>query len=342
MKNIFIKSHWIIILTAILIISGTVSAQSKVGTTIGQFLKIGPSSRASALGGAAASLSGEPSLSFYNSASLGHLDAVSLQFTHNQWLADIKYNYAIFALPLFNIGNLSLQFISLDSDEMDVRTVENPDGTGERFKVNNVALGLGYSLMLTDRVSVGVQVNYIQESIWHSSFSTFSLSMGVLYQVAENSLQLGASVANFGPRAGYDGRDLYIDYDFDPDKFGDNDGLPAKLRTDDYTLPTVFRVGLSYPIIFSENYKITISVDATQPNDNTESINSGLEVQLTEFFKLRGGYRDLFLEDSEGGLVLGAGLNVDLISYNFTFDYAWADYGRLESVHRFTVGIKLF
>lgn len=342
MKNIITKNSWTIILIAALFVSGVINAQSKVGTTIGQFLKIGPSSRASALGGAAASLSGEPSMSFYNAASLGRVDAMSLQFTHNQWLADIKYNYAIFALPVAGIGNLSLQFISLDSDEMDVRTVSNPQGTGERFTVSNIALGLGYSLMLTDRVAVGIQVNYLQETIWHSSFNTFSLSMGVLYQVAENSLQLGASVSNFGPRAGYEGRDLYIDYDFDPDKHGDNDGLPAELRTDEYALPTVFRVGLSYPFIFSEDYKMLLSVDATHPNDNTESINSGLEVQLTKYFILRGGYRDLFLEDSEGGLVLGAGLNVDLVSYNFSFDYAWADYGRLNGVHRFTVGIKLY
>lgn len=144
MKNIFIKNSLTIILITALFISGVINAQSKVGTTVGQFLKIGPSSRASALGGAAASLSGEPSISYYNVASLGRLDAVSFQFTHNQWLADIKYNYAIFALPVSGIGNLSLQFISLNSDEMDVRTVTSPNGTGERFTVSNVALGLGY------------------------------------------------------------------------------------------------------------------------------------------------------------------------------------------------------
>lgn len=314
--------------------------QSKAGTTIGQFLKIGPSAHVSSLASAGASLSGEASMAFYNAASLGRLNKMQFQFSHVQWLADIDYNFAILAIPIQGIGNLSIQMISLNSGEMDVRTVTSPEGTGERFEVSNTAIGLGYSLMLTDRVSVGFQLNYLTESIWNSSFSNIALSMGVLYQVAENSLQIGASVSNFGPRAGYSGRDLYIDFDFDPDKHGDNDGLPAELRTDEYALPTIFRVGISYPFIISENYFATISLDAIHPNDNVESVNAGLDLQLTKYINIRGGYTGIFLDDAEGGLVFGAGLNADLMDFGFTFDYAWSDYGRLDYVHRFTVGIS--
>ena len=125
---------------------------------------------------------------------------------------------------------------------------------------------------------------------------------------------------NFGPRAGYDGRDLYINYDFDPDKYGDNDLLPAELRTDAYSLPTSFRVGVSYPLIINEDNKVTIAIDAFHPNDNTESISIGSEWQFLNSFSVRGGYRDLFIPDSEGGLVLGAGVRVNVLeSYNLTF-----------------------
>jgi opacity protein-like surface antigen len=57
-------------------------------------------------------------------------------------------------------------------------------------------------------------------------------------------------------------------------------------------------------------------------------------------FSLRGGYRDLFIPDSEGGLVLGAGFRIDFLdNYNIRFDYAWADYGRLNQAHRFTLSL---
>jgi len=315
-------------------------AQNKTGTTIGQFLKIDPSARASAMANASTSLYGEASSLYYNSASLGRLTNVDIQFTYNQWLADITYDYAVIAVPITNLGTFALQLTSLNSGEIDVRTVEFPKGTGERYSVTNFALGLGFGLMLTDRVSVGLQVSYIQETIWHSSLSTFGLNFGVQYQVEENGLTVGASILNFGPRAGYDGRDLYINYDFNSDKYGDNDLLPAELRTDAYSLPTSFRVGISYPLIINEDNKVTFAIDAFHPNDNTESISIGSEWQFLNSFSVRGGYRDLFIPDSEAGLVLGAGVRVNVLeSYNLRFDYAWADYGRLEQAHRLTISL---
>jgi hypothetical protein len=318
----------------------SLSAQSKTGTTIGQFLKIDPSARASAMANASTSLYGEASSLYYNAASLGRLSNVDIQFTYNQWLADITYNYAVVAVPIAGLGTCALQLTSLNSGEIDVRTVEFPKGTGERYSVTNFSLGLGFGLMLTDRVSVGLQVSYIRETIWHSSLSTFGLNFGVQYQVEENGLTLGASILNFGPRAGYDGRDLYINYDFDPNKYGDNDLLPAELRTDAYSLPTSFRIGVSYPLIINEDNKVTIAIDAFHPNDNAESVSIGSEWQFLNSFSVRGGYRDLFVPDSEGGLVLGAGVRVNVLeSYNLRFDYAWADYGRLEQANRFTISL---
>lgn len=315
-------------------------AQSKAGTTIAQFLKIEPSARAAALGNAGTSLYGEASSLYYNPASLGRLEKIDAQFTYNKWLADINYNYAVVGVPLQGIGTLAIQMTSLNSGEMDVRTVEQPLGTGERFSVTNFALGLGYGLMLTDRVSVGLQMTYFQESIWHSSLTGFALNIGVQYQVEVDGLTIGAALMNFGPRAKYEGRDAYVNFDFDPKKYGDNDQLPAQLRMDEWGLPTAFRVGMSYPVRFSKDYKLILTADAFHPNDNKESISLGGEFQLLDIFYVRGGYRNLFLEDLEGGAVLGGGVKASISGgYVIRFDYAWADYGRLDQAHRFTFGI---
>lgn len=315
-------------------------AQSKAGTTIAQFLKIEPSARAAALGNAGTSLYGEAASLYYNPASLGRLDKIDAQFTYNKWLADINYNYAVVGVPLQGIGTLALQITSLNSGEMDVRTVEQPLGTGERFSVTNFALGLGYGMMLTDRVSVGLQMTYFQESIWHSSLTGFALNIGVQYQVEVDGLTIGAALMNFGPRAKYEGRDAYVNFDFDPKKYGDNDQLPAQLRMDEWGLPTAFRVGMSYPVRFSKDYKLILTADAFHPNDNKESISLGGEFQLLDIFYVRGGYRNLFLEDLEGGAVLGGGVKASISGgYVIRFDYAWADYGRLDQAHRFTFGI---
>mgnify|MGYP000636889145 CR=1 FL=1 len=325
-----------------ILFSSIVLAQSKVATTIGQFLKIEPSAKISAFGGSGTGQYGTASSLFYNPASLGRIQNIDADFSIVNWFADIKYNYGAVAINTGELGTFALQIISLNSGEIPVRTVEMPLGTGEKYSVTNFALGIGYGRMLTDRVSVGLIVSYFNETIWHSSLNGFFFNFGVQYQINENGMTFGASVSNYGTHGKFSGTDLYINYDFDPRKFGDNDRLPAELRTDEFTLPTIFRAGLSYPVKLFDNYKLILSVDALHPNDNYESIALGGELKFFDSFSIRGGYRNLFLVDREGGLTLGAGADVNVLnSYHLRFDYSWVDYGRLKAVHRITFGLNI-
>ena len=97
-----------------------------------------------------------------------------------------------------------------------MRTVEQPLGTGERYSVSDVAIGLGYGRRITDRFSAGLRVNYVQETIWHTSLHAVVLDIGTLYQVSERGLRIGASLSNFGTQGRFGGRDLAIVYDADP------------------------------------------------------------------------------------------------------------------------------
>jgi hypothetical protein len=330
----------ITVIFILLLFAGNAAAQSKVGTTIGQFLKIEPCSRLVALGNAGASLTGDASAAFYNPASLGELTGINVDFTYNQWLADIKYSYATAALNIEGLGTIAAQVTSLNSGDIEIRTVEKAKGTGLYYDVTNLSIGLAYGILLTDRVSAGIAANYMQETIYNTSLTDVAFNFGVQYQTEITGLRLGASVSNFGPRASYEGLDVYFNYDPDPNKHGDNSKLPASLRMGSYSLPTLFRVGVSYELTFAEWNKLVVATDAMHSNDNDERINIGGEWEFLGTFAVRGGYRDLFLKDSEGGLVLGAGAKVGFAGASIvSFDYAWADYGRLNGTHRFTLGL---
>lgn len=319
--------------------AGTLVAQSKTGTSIGQFLLIEPSARIAGMGNAGVTNYDEIQSAYYNPGAIGHFSTYGVQFTHSPWLADITFDYAAAALPLGDFGNLLATVTSLNSGEIDVRTVEQEHGTGERYTVSDVAFGLGYGRQISDRFSVGVMVTYMQETIWHSSMSAFALSVGTIYRIDPDGLHIGASISNFGTRGKFDGRDLRIQYDQDPTIYGNNGNLPAQLFTDDFPLPVLFRVGLGMPVEISEDNKVHLVVDAFHPSDNTESVSMGAEwgFQNTLFF--RGGYQNLFLQDSEVGLTLGAGLLYRIDDYGISFDYGWADHGRLEKTHRLTLGV---
>lgn len=320
--------------------AGVAQAQSKSGTTFGQFVMIEPSARFTAMGNAAVGAAPDLEAAYFNPAAAARIDRFTLQFSHVAWIADIRHDYVAAALPLGRFGAGFAAVTSLGSGEIEVRTVNDPLGTGERYTVSDVAFGLGWAYALSERFAAGVQVRYVQETVWNSSAGALTFDVGTLYRLNPLGLHLGSSITNFGTSAGFDGRDLRITYDLDPDRYGDNGALPGLRFTQDYPVPVLFRVGVGYPHRWRPDLVSWLALSAAHPSDNTEYVNGGVEVTYRDLVSLRAGYQNLFMEDAEGGLAAGAGLRGRLPGFDYRVDYAWDDHGRLDSVHRVTFGLS--
>ena len=327
-----------LLLLAALVAAAPLGAQTKTGTTFGQFLQIEPSAALAAQGNVGATARTDVMSAYYNPGALGFQTSSNAGFSHSSWLAGIDYNYAAVGLKMGSATTVALSVSSLSSGDIDVRTAEQPLGTGERYSVEDLAIGIGVGRQFTDRFGAGATVKYVQETIWRSSARTVALDAGVIYELPFQAV-LGASISNFGVPASFDGTDLRIRYDQDPDIFGDNDNLPAALVTEEYALPVFFRVGMSVPVRVGDS-QLTLAADAYQPSDNSNSISVGGEWTYANLISARAGYQDLFLEDGEGGLRLGGGVAYRVSGFDFQFDYAWADHGsRLGATQRFTLGL---
>jgi len=312
-------------------------AQTKVGTAIGDFLQIEPGARLTALGNSG--VAAEPDLEavYFNPAAAGRLDRLTLQFSHVAWFAGIRYDYVAGAMPLGHWGTGFATVTSLNSGDIDVRTVSEPLGTGERFTVSDIAIGLGWATAASQRFTAGIQARYLQETVWHSSAGAFTFDIGTLYRLNPRGLHLAASIQNFGTSAAFEGRDLRITYDNDPSRFGDNGSLPGNRSTTDYPVPVLFRVGVGQPFRPRQDLDLWTAVSAVHPSDNTESMSGGAELTWRSTLSFRAGYQSLFKKDSEEGLTAGVGLRWRTPGIDTRMDYAWADFGRLEGVHRFTL-----
>ena len=327
-----------VLLALLALASASAVAQTKAGTTFGQFLLIEPDAAVAAQGNVGATARSNAMAAYYNPGALGALQSSNAGFSHSTWLADIDYNYATVALKMGAASTVSLSVQSLSSGDIEVRTTDQPLGTGELYSVDDMAIGLGFGRQFTDRFSAGAQIKYVQEKIWRSMARTVAFDAGVIYELPFQAV-LGASISNFGLPTSFDGTDLRIRFDQDPDTFGDNDNLPAALETDEFALPVSFRVGMSVPMQMGDS-QITLAADAYQPSDNSNSVSVGGEWTYANLISARAGYQDLFLQDGEGGLRLGGGLQTRVSGFDFRFDYAWADHGsRLGSTQRFTLGL---
>jgi hypothetical protein len=329
-----------LLLLLMLSLAGAAGAQSKVGTSFGAFTLIEPDARLAAMGNAGVAAGDGLEGAFHNPGAIAELEKRAVGFSHVDWFADIRHDWIAYAHPLGSAGTVYGTFTSLNSGEMIVRTVSQPLGTGEKFSVSDQAVSLGFAHRFSLRFAAAAQVNYVQETIFHSSAGTLTFSAGTLYKLSADGLRIGASLSHFGTQAAYSGRDLDILYDNVGNQNGDNPALPGVRDTDPFSVPLTFRAGLAQPFAFANgDAKLLLAVDALHPSDNTESVSFGSELLFRDSFAVRLGWQSLFLQDTEVGLTGGAGFRSSLDNIRYHVDYAWADQGRLEDTHRFSFGL---
>ncbi len=340
-------SHSIMILILMILLLGDVNVYSqnvsKTGTTAASFLEIGVGAAANGMGGAFVGRADDASALYWNVGGIASRPRNEVILVHTSWIADTRFDFAGLVLNLGDFGNIGFSFTSLSMADMKVRTVEKPEGTGEYFSAGDIAVGLSYARYLTDRFSVGITAKYIQQSIWHMNAIAFAFDAGTVFRTdLLGGLTIGAVLSNFGTPMKLQGRDSRYFIRVDPTKQGSNDNIPVNIDLDSWDLPLYFQIGVSSPVFNYGDYKMNVSADALVPNNDYQSLNVGAEFTFMDVLSLRGGYNSLFLRDAEGGLSLGVGVNSQMLLSVATvyFDYAFRDFGRLNNVHNFSIGIR--
>ena len=334
------KNKYLLILLVVCVFASVPLAQTlKTGTTSAQILKINVGPRAIGMGGAFTSIADDITSVYWNPSGTANIQSNEVYFNHSNLYMDISNDFAAISTNVSGFGSIGAFVSVLSVDEMLVRTVEQPEGTGEYFDYGSIVVGLNYSRFLTENFSIGFNAKYINESIWNMSATGFAIDIGTLYKIPVlNELRIAASVSNFGTKMQLAGRDVT---EIVPAGAGGGNFVNSNLELDEFDLPLLFRFGISADVIKEGTSRLTVAVDAIHPNDHTEYINSGLEYAWNEIIFIRAGYNSLFEEDSEKGLTFGFGLNyriVDMIKVKL--DYAYQDFGRLTEVHYFSVGVN--
>ncbi|TAK54683.1 MAG: PorV/PorQ family protein [Bacteroidetes bacterium] len=327
------------------LIAGTLYAQ-KVGSTSMQFLHVMPSARATALGDAYTVWASGAEAVFWNPSGVALTRGQEISSTYIDWLFDTRQGAFSYALSLDDIGGLGMQIQYVDYGEfeetsLDRPYINNPSGpgfTGRSFHPFSVLAGLSYGKNLTDRFAVGVGVKYAHESLFdgqriatmvssgvYSDVKTWAdillFDFGIRYNTGYRSIQVGASVQNFGANAEY--------------------------AVQSNPVPLLFRVGAAAELVGSdalvvsgeEQNKVRLEFDLFQPNDYTQQQHAGVEYEFDGVFALRAGYK--FNYDNEG-LTLGAGINHTLGAVGLSFDYSYGSMGTyLGNIQRISLGAKL-
>lgn len=326
-------------LIVVVALAGSAGADdTKLGAAGAQFLKIGVGSKYQGMAEASVATVNDAYAMYWNPAGLVDVENWTVGFTAVEWLTDINLNYVAVARQFEGVGAFGASVTVLSAGEQEITTIAEQDGTGQYYSATSYAIGLSFARQLTNRFAFGATAKYVGEKIGKVDSRGVAFDFGTLLYTGYNSLRLGMSITNMGPDLKFSGSDLKIAYDYNDDTETDvnADRVDAELRTNPYSLPLTFRVGLAYDFEFGSKSVVTLSGDFMHPNDHEQKGSIGAQYEFAEKFFLRSGYKINYDEETlafGGGLVADIGGETSLV-----IDYAWQDFGRLESTQRFSIG----
>ncbi len=342
----------ILVVLALLSAVGMAKEPHRMGTTSAGFLEIGVGGAGIAMGDAYVASATDMSAIYWNPAGLALVKSNEALFMYQPWVVDVSSMFAGYALSLPRLGTFGLGIFGMNYGNIDVTTLDYQSGTGEQYTAYDYSFNLTYARSLANWFSFGASAKYVSSKIWHTTANAMAVDLGVLVQTPffsptgdyDGGMRIGMSIANYGSKMRFDGFDLLFPEDMSPSEDGNYQNLQAKYKMSDWELPLMFRVGVAVTPIMLSSQSLTIEVDALHPNNMSEYLNVGAEYKfmLPGFgdFILRGGYKGLFMVDSNFGPTFGGGLKVFVApGKSFTIDYAYRTIGVLGNVHCTSFGV---
>ncbi len=312
--------------------------QERTGGSGLQFLKVPVDARGAALGGTVAATADDASALFWNPA-LAARGGTQVGLATTSYVADIALHYAAGYTPVNSpLGTLTLGFSvqALDSGEMDVTTeFSGPEGTGETFRLVDLAFGLTVAQSLTDLFSYGITGKLVRESAAEVSTTAGLVDLGVAYRVGDTGVRFGVAIRNFGFNVSPGGS-------ITRETLG---GEVIEESFDGIEPPTTFLLGVSYRPLrvlgFNDGgpHDLTVSGQLTNPNDNAERFNLGAEYAWNNTLMLRTGY-EFGLEEATVPS-FGLGLLVPGLGPDLRVDYGFNRLDRLGNIHRIGLNLRL-
>lgn len=314
--------------------SARAGGDERLGTAGALELLIPMGARGVAMGGSVMAQSSGTEAWFWNPACASSIEGSEVSFSHRQYIADIGLDRVAFAHNAGALGVLGITATVLSSTDELVRTTTQPEGTGETWAASFVIVGASYARALTDRVSLGLNGQYISETIFNESAQGIAFDFGFTYRPTWDNLTLGVVVKNYGPSMKFDGPD------FDrPIEEGDGGagGRDGRTQSASFELPSFIQFGVAWDAWKRNSQQLRLSGSFQSNNFTEDEYRVGSEWVISNQLFLRGGYVASSLDQYMYGFSAGAGVRLPIGDREARLDYAWADAGVFEGNHLFTL-----
>jgi hypothetical protein len=350
MKVIMKRSAFVIAIVVLCALTVSAGNKNRIATAGAQELLIPVGARGIAMGGSTlASITGADAI-FFNPAGVARSSSnVDAFFSSMNSIGDINVSYAAVAMKAGSLGSLALSMKSLGFGEIPVTTEFFPDGTGETYSPSFVNIGLTYSSLLSDRVSVGATATIVSEKIMSTSATGIAFNVGIQYAgLGLPGLNLGVAIKNVGTQMKYDGSNLQHPGTINDAQRNSNPNWYA-INVTSFDLPTSIEIGLAYTQKIGERNALTVAGDFQNNNFSDDEYKLGAEFMFEKTLFIRGGYMLAPEADKDPagetsyiyGLSYGVGLVLNLGDIEARVDYGYRSVKYFSGNNVFTVSLGL-
>lgn len=329
--------------------AGNPDRQGEAGATE---LLLNPWARSAGLHSMTTSFSSGVEAMRINVAGISRINSGELQFSNTRLYEGSSLSMTAFGAA-FKMGNgaLGISFTGLNFGDIPITTTSQPDGTGGIYSPGFYNLAVGYSYTFGadnedgGKISVGALVRGVSETLPDVNSFGIGIDAGVQYISGEqDNFKLGVSLRNVGSPMEFGGEGLTFTSD---DPGSSSYGIKVSNLGEDFELPTVLDIGVSYDFYMSDNYLRLLS-NFTSNAFSQDQIGVGAEFNFRKLVTLRGGYKYNF-----GGISLGkdiytglaAGISIDVplrraSNQKIGLDYAYRTTNHYAGTHNFALRFR--
>lgn len=296
-------------LTFALLCAGTsFSANSNVGTSGAQFLKIGAGARPTAMGDAFVGVADDVNAIYFNPAGLGFQTQSQMTAMRTEWFEGLNYDYGAFSLPLKS-GSLGFSVSTLKAEDLEKRSAD--ESLQGSFETLDAAYTFSYGHKMGESWSLGATARYLKQEIDATSAGAWGGDVGIFKKLSGRPVTVGLAIRHMG-------QEIKFVNESDPQPMTIDAGLGMKMLSN----------------------KLIVGLNFQKPRDNDVQFGTGLEYTqpLRKDFRcaVRTGYSSAKTDSGGSGLSIGGGVGYKLLD----LDLAWVPYGDLGNTIRTGISFR--
>ena len=284
-----------------------------------------------------------------NPAGIGRINKTEFNFSHSRYFegTGISINAAGFAARLKNNAALAVSVMAVDMGDIPFTTDAQPAGTGATFSpaINNI--GISYSYIFDNKISVGATARVVSEGTSDVTATAIAFDAGVQYVTGpQDNFKFGISLRNVGSRMTFRGQGLAVPAN-NPSG-SDEYTLTYFQRSQGFELPSMLNIGTGYDVVINDKNTLSIMVNFTANSFAQDQVGGGLEYSFKQVLSLRAAYKYEIGSDNPDfdsiytGLAAGISFDVPVKRGSDTrigIDYSYRDTRLWNGTH--SLGVRL-